>query len=654
VSNGANGQDLVLLSLPGVQVFISESRTTSDLVSSSRLMSGLADCAVAALRTGDVDIVMPAAAAAAESESASVDQSDRPAHGEGGGAGTPNRIVVLAPAGSGAVAAARAAEAVREQWQSWLSAVYPTDSTSTRQMSATPGFPDVQWVCVGPEVGGYAQQFATAQVALAARRRIRTFTPVLEERQRLCSVSARWVAAPPPTAGRRASRRHERDEVLSAVNWVKRVAPHLPERPKVPSTISIATAPYRAVVAEKARADVAVRAALLALHAVGQPVARPETPIVGLPLPEGHADLDRAIAWLSTAGGPWVHADHWSAATVEAALVEIADDPATSGAKTTAAATPATDLKPGTRAAIGREAAKALAKELKCEPGKHFAVIVQDLDDMGRYLSGAFGTAPTEVTASWHQQVSAQLAAIAEGQQEVLTAGDSPLYAVPVYAGGDDLLLLAPAATALRLANQVRGTIPDDLRPASTAVYYAHHRSGLQAAVRAAGELLHEAKSARGKNALGIGFERRSGGRYDVVTPWRSVAGGLAATELIEALGGTAEGDSGTAEGDSGAAPTSAGHGVSPRLVTDLERDREELGSLLAPQEPYRATLTAELARLVARHCGRTNPVGADRRLAAVLVTAGQEQARRPGAEVSGFDPVPAARVAVFLRQEAR
>jgi hypothetical protein len=628
---------VVVLSLPGVQTFIAESRTTSDLVSASTLIAALASCAAAVVEEGEGEIVIPARPATIPATAA-----------EGTETNVPNRILALAEAGTGAAIARKAAEAVRRQWRAWVMDLFPSDHSSD-----TPGCPDVQWVCVGPEAGDYHQQFTIAQAALAARRRIRTFTPMLGQGQRLCSVSARWPAAIPPrqNKSRLASRRHERQEVLSVPCWVKRIAPHCGQRPSAPSTASISSAPYRAAIVAVTRTNANVREALLRLYGAGKDITRPETPISGLPVPKENDEVSQAVAWLSREGGPWVFADRWCARSVSEARAERSG----SDGRQQPVDPNGQDER---LARQGRDATRELAIAIGREPGTHFAVIVQDLDDMGLFLGAGIGDAagnkPVTPSSERHREVSQRLQGLASDQLTALTdAGGavSPLFAVPVYAGGDDLLVLASAATALRVAQKAHDLVPDTLRTTSTGVFFAHHQSGLQSAVASAVALLHEAKSRPGKHTLGMGFERRSGARFSTVTPWQSIAEGRGVGSLIEAL---IRGTAGLLEtNDGGHLGRPAARVLSPRIVFDLQRDQEALASLLSREGHHYEVLKAELTRLVARHSGRRRPVETDRDLAHVLLAAGRDEASCPGSRTT-FDPVPAARLAVFLRQEAR
>jgi CRISPR-associated protein Cmr2 len=275
--------------------------------------------------------------------------------------------------------------------------------------------------------------------------------------------------------------------------------------------------------------------------------------------------------------------------------------------------------------------------------------VLQDLDSLGLFLGGKValrnGTS-FEVEPDSHARVSALLARVAGDQVAVATRVSDPLFGVPVYAGGDDVLMLAPAATAMRLARAIHDAIPADALPtASTAVFYFSQQGSLQQAIGRAHDLLKQAKALPDKHGLAVGYERRTGTTHHTVQPWDSPRGaGLG--KVLAAL--SAEG-AGSAQ-------------VSPRLVFDLQRDGDALASLAGAHE---SLLRAEMRRLVARHRRRSDNVvdvapeegqvatvesSTDHAFADLLVDLGLEEA-----EVTGkFDPVPAARVGLFLRQEAR
>jgi len=658
-------RDLIMMTVPGVQRYIAQSRTTGDLVSASAQVSRLAARACEELGRW-ADIVFPSV------------QSVGPRAGGSGATGLPNRVVALAPSGTGAGGAGAAAEAITALWRQWYEQVFGTGSGA----DAPAGFPDPQWVVVPPLPGGYREQFSLAQRALAARRAVRSFPGTLRTGTELCSLSARWPAVPPPLGdtlrnrpgATRHARPHERPEKLGAVAWIKRTAPHQGERPRTPSTPSIASAPYRAAVLGKAGdGDPAVLGALRALHEAGRDLTGPEEPVAGLIVPAGPSGRDRqALEWFAAGGGAWADPERWDPHGVRRAL-EQRDE---SAGRATGSGT---DPRIGRRAAEGFRAAQDLCEALGRRPATYLAVVVQDLDGLGRFLAEpglsadrAPSTGPPagprdrDDPTRAHREISRVLHRLAGEQAGLITgpgpadrdrpAGSEPrqehLFGVPVYAGGDDVLALAPAATALDLARRLHDAVPDGLPTASTAVFCFHQRSPLQRAVRAAQELLEDAKGLPGKHGLAIGFARRSGPAFRIVLPW---AEHTTVRALLDAL-----------------APRGQAHGspapsrpVSPRLVFTLERDAGALDALLgdgAGRPSHRTLVQQELRRLVARHSGpdarSTDPDV--RALAGFLYETGRTPGPRPSPDAGpsgprrGFDPVPAARVAHFLRQEAR
>ena len=180
MEGNAAGRDLVVLALPGVQRFITEARSTADVAAASEIYAALAARAASSLMTWPgAEPVLPAPPTGARA----VPQTDVP--------GVPNRVVVLIPADDGRDAAEQAADAVRKAWDGYVCEVFPAGDKTT------PGFPDVQWVCVPASDDGYPAQWDRAQRLLAARRLVRSFDPVPDQewRQRtLCSLAPRWPA----------------------------------------------------------------------------------------------------------------------------------------------------------------------------------------------------------------------------------------------------------------------------------------------------------------------------------------------------------------------------------------------------------------------------------------------------------------------------
>lgn len=576
-------RDLVVIALPGVQRLISEARSTSDVRAGSEIVARLATVAAASCQEQGGELVIP---------------------GEiGDPDGMPNRVVVLVPGGSGASVAHQAAVVVRREWQVLLSRVFPRSD-----IPRTPGMPNVQWICVPDDGQDYGWQWARAQSLLTARRRVRDFEPQEWTRRSVCALSPRWPAeeVPPPNL-----KKHEK-ATLSATNWVKRRWRHLQGRDGFPSTPSIASAPFRHRLLLIAAQD-DISAALTALHGAVQAVgAAGETSIAGLP-----PGTTPATRWFSRSGGPWVYPERWQPTS-------LASDTGRD----------AVDLRAAVRdghAALKRLVELADQHGVR-QPTDYLAVVVQDLDGMGRFLGGegvnaAQATIPVDPDA--HRSVSGRLGRLATGQRQALQSAD--LRGVPVYVGGDDLLAFTPASTALAAAQACHDLIPPELPTASTAVLFFHYQAGLRTVLTQARELLENAKeSVRGKHALAVGYLRRSGVADCSVQPW-SGSDGKSAAAMFAVFG------------------RDAAHPLSPRLVTDLARDATELTGLYAREQ---ALHRSELTRLVRRHLGGDTAghetAASEVTTALLALGAGRGVVGGPG------DSASAARVGVFLRQEAR
>ncbi|RKN33835.1 Cas10/Cmr2 second palm domain-containing protein [Micromonospora musae] len=606
-TTGADGRDLVMIALSGVQSFIAESRTTADLHAASAIVGRLASTAAEVCAAAvDAEVVFPSAVSAMTSATDGLADAV---------VAVPNRVVALVRSGSGARVAAAAAAEIREQWAGWVRDVLHREVP-------TPGMPSVQWVAVPAGPGGYPAQWKLAQEALAARKRVRDFPGGGQcewPGQRLCAQSPRWPAEDkrPPDAPA-----HETD-LLSAANWVKRRWGRGPgtadeERIGFPSTSSIASAPYRRLILDRLGED-EVRQAVTALRDAVRPLTRVrESPVPGLIVPPDaeHAGLAR---WLAESAGPWVYPDAWDARRLHREFGRDAAD--------------RRDF--GRLAAAGRRATNGLAHALAPErsdglqPPAYLAVVAQDLDGMGRFLNDRASVSPAV-----HRQISARLSKLAGAQRAALRA--RRLLGVPVYTGGDDLLAFAPATTAIDAARDCHQLVPLDALPtASTAVLYFHRGSSLRRAVVEVTRLLHDAKDSHpDKHALAVGFLRRSGARESTIQPW------VPAPELATALpaGGTA------ADLLAVFAAEPQRRRLSPRLLGELTRDADEFADRHLPEDLYEA----ELTRLVVRHGGAP----ADAKALACLGYL--ERAGRPARGDGRRTPERAARVAVFLRQECR
>jgi len=582
--------DLVLLSLGGVQRFIVESRSTADVAGASKIvqeLAGLAAHAVQRRLVGSPEpcgLIFPATV-------------DAPS--------VTNKIAFLAEEGAGPRIARATAEDVRQAWRDRLQETFKTG-----QPTLTPGTPDLAWVSVtGPATDSdYGALWEAAQHEMVGRRRTRVFEPVEIPQKKLCAQSPGLPAVAAP----RGALPHERNEALSAAGWAKRRA----GSERFPSTVSIASSVFRSRLLQRAGADPDVAAELRG------PVRELSTALNQLPV---HSDRSTLRSVPTPAGleplagrlGAWVTPERWEVAGLAREYDITPDEHLVRDGRRAA----------GALAAVARKAGIAA-------PSAYFAVVVQDLDHLGRALG--------HLDLDRQREVSHQLSALATQQKELLET-QHPL-AVLVYAGGDDLLAFCPAAAALPLAASIRAQVRAAVTTgplatagadgaaitASTGVVFAHMSNPLQGALRSARTAIADAKSAtsasgRSRNALAVVVRRRGGERARTVQPWwpPGTEDGAGATELLSRI-----------------RPGPGTDVLSAALGSDLERDEASLREL--DGEP--TLLRAELTRLVQRH-GGTPEAGK------ALYTLGRAER---AVTASGIAPVPAALVARFLSQEAR
>ncbi|MBN1813838.1 MAG: type III-B CRISPR-associated protein Cas10/Cmr2 [Anaerolineae bacterium] len=145
-------------------------------------------------------------------------------------------------------------------------------------------------------------------------------------------------------------------------------------------------------------------------------------------------------------------------------------------------------------------------------PRSYYAIIALDGDSMGEMVSKC-------KTEAEHRDLSRKLSDFAAQVPRVVEESMGHL----VYAGGDDVLALAPLSTAVTLVRQLARDFSTTVNgaTASAGIAIAHHLHPLDAvlaAARAAGRRAKEAYEE--KAALCVRVLRRSGQRSDVGSSW--------------------------------------------------------------------------------------------------------------------------------------
>ncbi|MDQ7795018.1 MAG: type III-B CRISPR-associated protein Cas10/Cmr2 [bacterium] len=351
-------------------------------------------------------------------------------------------------------------------------------------------FVEYQWAAVrGPD---YATAFAQAASALQARKRTRLFVQRREAGPKDSLTGTREALRTAHTtahqywamqAGRqRAAGRLKPGELLDAIGSVKRFA--LDQT--FPSVSTVATASFLAR-AERARS---LPRLTQLLDQAG--VCRVDTGCSGFP-------YDGEFLYPETYQPERLRENYGIAPQPEA--LPILDD---------------------------------LYGEVGARPNPYYAVAFMDGDAMGDRLAEC-------LSEDEHAELSRRLGWHAIQSRDHLRRSG----ATPVYVGGDDLLVLLPAAGCLgelqavaRNFTHVFSDWPHSAGKftASAGVAIVHHRSPLDAALATARAAQRDAKRLPGKNSLVVRIMKRSGDALAVSTRWG--AGLDTLNRLIEMLNG--------------------------------------------------------------------------------------------------------------------
>lgn len=588
-SSQADDIDLVEFGIAGVQRFIAESTTTADVANASMIIQQLASSAariVADMLPNPVDdLIFPYLPV---KESKNVVE------------GVSSKIVFKTTAGSGPEVAAAAETAVNEAWDTMVRQYFKSNPP-------TPGFPDIWWVAVTGTAANYSDLWKDLRRLVTARRRSRVFTPP-------APATATWLSAHSPllpavaAPTNRLIRAHEKQDRLSTQGWVKRLHGRHPGQAAVRSTWSIATTPYRVALLSDppvGLADAVDQLASCVATTTGVNRNRLVTETAVGPTVE---ELEPLASQL----GAWVSPQVWQPERLSREYGPSASPQAVSEGYKTAR-----------RIAVLAQQRKVIS------PSAWFAVVMQDIDQLGHAL-GALG-------AQDQRQASRLLVGLAAAQRSAIV--DDRFPGVAVYTGGDDVLALCPATSALELARRLRKLIDEHLADsvlrsasgmpitASSSVVFASAEMPLQIVLEQARAALTEAKTAHGhqrqnRDAIAMVGLTSGGVRVMSVQPWSGDP-----TKSVESL-----------------RPDRAV--LSASLASQLETDRTELEELAA-QPHLRETLKAELARLIRRRNGDPTHAGV------LMQLAGDERCKDATTNRrSQFRPVPAVVLARFLAQK--
>ena len=144
------------------------------------------------------------------------------------------------------------------------------------------------------------------------------------------------------------------------------------------------------------------------------------------------------------------------------------------------------------------------------EPGKYYAAIALDGDDMGEKIREA-------KSQKQHAKRSERLINYSKKARRIV---EKEHLGKLTFAGGDDLLALANLNDLLPILKKLPEKFPK-FTSASAGICIAHHKMPLTDVIRQARRMEKEAKKVRGKDAFGIALYKHSGNVSQLVTKWK-------------------------------------------------------------------------------------------------------------------------------------
>ena len=372
-------------------------------------------------------------------------------------------------------------------------------------------FFDVYWVITQKKQGqAYGEWYEYTASSLAAIKNCRAFKP-MEEMGRKCSLDGtreilhleekesieqamKWWA----DFARNYPRHCRQKEALCAVSLTKRMGRHYLEnysrfkdqfkdksdRPRFPSTSEVATAAFKEQLRCKPNAlgthVELVKEVKKLKYRNGEPA---DIPYI-MPLPKLSDFLKPNI------DGEWLYEETYNDSYLE--RYYNVDAP-----------------KQRDQIEQCKKLRKKLVRLIEGEPGKYYAAIALDGDDMGEKIREA-------KSKEQHKDLSNQLIKYTESARQIV---EEAHLGKLTYAGGDDLLALANLNDLLPMLKGLQKEFPP-FTNASAGVCIAHNKMPLTNVIAHARRMEKEAKKVDGKDALGITLFKHSGNISEIVTKW--------------------------------------------------------------------------------------------------------------------------------------
>ncbi len=373
-----------------------------------------------------------------------------------------------------------------------------------------PDFFDVYWVITQEQPDqSYGKWYEYTASSLAAIKNCRVFKP-MEEMGRKCSLDGtreilhleekesikqamKWWE----NFARNYPRHCRQKEALCAVSLTKRMGRHYLEnysrfkdkfkdksdRPKFPSTSEVATAAFKerilcSIPAFETYQDFCKEVKKLKATNAGIPIIDP-LPKIKCPIP-------------NNVDGEWLYEETYN----DSYLERYYDIDAS---------------KQRDQIEQCKKLRKKLVGLVEGEPGKYYAAIALDADNMGEVNRKA-------KDKKEHEANSTQLIEFTKDARRIV---EEEHLGKLTYAGGDDLLALANLRDLLPILKKLHKAFPDDLTTISAGVCIAHNKMPLTNVLEHARRMEKKAKKVDGKDALGIALFKHSGNVSETVMKWR-------------------------------------------------------------------------------------------------------------------------------------
>ena len=504
---------MLMFTIGPVQSFIEAARKTEDLWMGSYILSYLIATAMEKIQGDDVEIIYPAIGNQSPFDFWGKQDPTTPSF--------PNLFLAISDGikvsqGDLAQRAKKAEQSVKTEFESIAKRVLDkafgnwhgtyVENIFNRQIS---DFFDIYWVITEKETDQkYGDWYAHTAGSLAAVKNCRTFEQI-EEVGRKCSLDGtREILHPEEKESiedamewwerfaKRTPRHCRQKEALCAISLTKRMGMHFLEnyskfstefaesRPRFPSTSEVATANYKEQIVCKPDALEAYTKYCEAVKNLRQSKDEDANIPTIQPLPKIKYPLPNNV------DGEWLYEE-----TLEPAYLEQYYN--------------VDVLKAVDQIEQCKELHKKLVQLLKGEPGKYYAAIALDADNMGEVNRNA-------ENREKHKEHSKQLIQYTKDARQIV---EEEHLGKLTYAGGDDLLALANLEDLLPILKKLRNKFPK-FTSVSAGVCIAHNKMPLGDVLQHARRMEKKSKNDGGRDAIGIALFKRSGNVSEMVTNW--------------------------------------------------------------------------------------------------------------------------------------